>query len=104
MVETLDVFPTLCELADLPAPKFVSGVSLRPMLDDATSAGHDAVSYTPKAHTLRTDRYRLIVHRDGTIELYDHDSPETETRNLADDLPKLVVELRDKLEARHPQP
>ena len=104
IVETLDIFPTLCDLADLPAPDFVDGVDLQPILQNPESAGHAAVSYTPKARTIRTERYRLIAHRDGTIELYDHDSPETETRNLADDRPEIVTELREKLEARHPLP
>ncbi len=101
IVETLDVFPTLCDLTGLPMPTFVSGVSLRPILEDPTAVGHDAISYTPKAHTIRTDRYRLIRHKDGAVELYDHDSPQAETRNLASDHPDLVEKLRQQLESRH---
>lgn len=103
IVETLDVFPTLCELASVRVPAFTSGVSLRPILQDSAAVGHDAVSYTPKAQTIRTDRYRLVVHQDGATELYDHDTPETETRNLAGDRPDVVEQLRSKLTAKHPQ-
>ena len=103
VVETLDVFPTLCDLAGLRMPEFVDGKSLRPMLQDPSAVGHDAIAYTPKADTIRTDRYRLIRHPNGAIELYDHDAAETETRNLASDRPAVVKELIEKLQSRHPQ-
>ena len=99
MVETLDVFPTLCELANLPQPDFVHGVSLCPLLQDPNAPGHPAVSYA-KARTLRTDTHRLIAHADGYVELYDHTSPEKETRNVAAEQPELVRQLLARLNAR----
>jgi len=100
VVETLDVFPTLCELAGVPSPDYVHGVSLVPMLDDPGAPGHPAVSYTPRARTIRTERYRLIVHNDGYVELYDHESPDKETKNIAQANPAVVRELHARLEAR----
>jgi iduronate 2-sulfatase len=99
MVETLDLFPTLCELAELPQPDFVHGVSLVPVLRDPCVAGHPAVSYG-RARTIRTDTHRLIAHRDGHVELYDHTTPEKETVNVADREPQLVQQLLAKLDAR----
>ena len=83
MVETLDIFPTLCDLAGLPRPDFVDGVSLRPLLEAPASAGHPAISYGGGATTIRNDTHRLIVHKDGHVELYDHRSTEKETKNIA---------------------
>jgi len=100
IVETLDVFPTLCDLAALPIPDFVHGVSLRPLLDNPASPGHPAISYGGKAKTIRTDTHRLIVHDDGFVELYDHASPEKETNNIAESDPALVKELLTRLENR----
>jgi iduronate 2-sulfatase len=99
MVETLDIFPTLCDLAGLETPDYVQGVSLRPMLEAPDAPGHAAISYA-KARTIRTENYRLIAHRDGHVELYDHRSPEKETRNLAAAQPERVQELLALLDRR----
>jgi len=100
IVESIDIFPTLCELAGLNRPDFVDGVSLRPLLDDPSAGGHPAVSYRPNAATIRTDRHRLIEHRDGHLELYDHGTAAGETKNLADAEPDLAASLRDTLQQR----
>jgi iduronate 2-sulfatase len=100
VVETLDIFPTLAELAKLPAPEFAHGVSLQPLLKDPGAAGHDAFSYKGDARTVRTATHRLIAHRKGELELYDHRSKAGETKNLAESEPELAVELLGKIEAR----
>jgi iduronate 2-sulfatase len=101
MVETLDVFPTLCDLAGLPKPDFVQGVSLQPILESPAAPGHPAISYG-RGRTLRTDTHRLIVHGDGYVELYDHTSPEKETRNVAEACPEKVQQLLVQLKERLP--
>ncbi len=100
IVETLDVFPTLCELAGLPEPDFVHGVSLRPLLDDPASSGHPAVAYRRQAQTIRTKTHRLILHEDGYAELYDHTSAEGETKNVAAANEALVAQLTEQLRER----
>ena len=99
MVETVDIFPTLCELAGLPAPSFTDGVSLSPILKSPATPGHPAISYG-RGRTIRTDRYRLIAHKDDYNELYDHSTPEGETKNIASGHPELVKRLTEQLEAR----
>lgn len=100
VVETLDLFPTLCDLAGLPAPGFAHGVSLRPQLDDPAAPGHTAVAYRNNARTIRTATHRLILHKDGHAELYDHTTPATETKNTATNNPTLVDQLTQNLNAR----
>ena len=97
MVETIDVFPTLCDLARLPTPEFTHGASLKPILDSPNSPGHDAISYA-KAKTIRNDSHRLIVHADGHKELYDQSG--TDRTNMADQHQELVDEMHAKLKAR----
>ncbi len=99
-VETLDLFPTLCDLAGLPEPKFAAGVSLKSILEDPAAAGHPAISYHGKAQTIRTATHRLILHKSGYVELYDHDSEDGETKNIAEANPELVAELKKQLLAR----
>ncbi len=100
MVETLDVFPTLCDLAGLPTPDFVHGVSLRPLLDNPASGGHPAIAYRREAQTIRTETHRLILHEDGYAELYDHTSDAKETKNIAAANASLVEQLTKQLQDR----
>ena len=100
IVESLDVFPTLCELAGLPMPDFVDGVSLKHLLDDPVSSGRPAIAYRRNARTIRTKTHRLILHEDGYAELYDHASAAKETRNVAASNPSLVAKLAEQLQDR----
>lgn len=94
VVETIDLYPTLCDLAGLPRPgSFLDGTSLQPILDDPQSPGHTAVSYKGNVQTIRTPTHRLIAHNNGHLELYDHRTPEGETRNVAEAHPELAQKL-----------
>ena len=102
LAETLDIFPTLCELAGLKVPAGLDGTSLVPILEDPKVMGHAAFSYASGAKTIRTDTHRLIVHRDGSLELYNHRSALGETKNLAELEPELAQGLLEQLRARMP--
>ena len=56
VVESIDLYPTLCDLAGLPVPAFLDGESLRPILHDPAAPGDAARSYTPSARTIRNRR------------------------------------------------
>lgn len=100
MVETLDLFPTLCDLTGLDVPDFVAGVSLRGILEKPSAAGHTAISYGKSNRTIRTEQYRLISHKDGHVELYDHASAYGETRNIAGEHPEIVARLTEQMQHR----
>ena len=100
IVETLDLFPTLCELTGLAMPEFVDGSSLVPLLNNPAAPGRMAVAYRNNARTIRTDTHRLILHRDGYAELYDHTSTERETKNVAEANKALVEKLSKALVGR----
>lgn len=102
MVETLDIFPTLCELTGIEKPDFVHGVSLVPILNDPNAGGHAALSYGGNRKTIRTDSHRLVLHKDGYAELYDHRTPASETANVAKENPSLVAELSKQIRDRLP--
>jgi len=85
-VDLLDVYPTLVELAGLPTPSHtLEGGSLMPWLQDPMLPRERPAISTAAAgqHTVRTDRWRYIRYRDGSGELYDHDSDPEERINLA---------------------
>ena len=100
MVETLDLFPTLCDLTGVDQAGFAHGTSLKPMLDAPTAAGHSAIAYHGNAKTIRTDTHRLVLHKDGYAELYDHTSSAGETKNVAEGNEELVERLTTMLTQR----
>jgi arylsulfatase A-like enzyme len=83
----LDLYPTLLDLANLPANAANEGASLKPVIEgSAEDSGRVAItSYGHGNHAIRGERYRYIRFSDGTEELYDHDSDPDEWKNLAGD-------------------
>ncbi|HBF16636.1 MAG TPA: iduronate-2-sulfatase, partial [Verrucomicrobiales bacterium] len=65
--------------------------------DPKAASDSTAISYNGKAKTIRTTTHRLIKHRKGHLELYDHTSPEKETKNIAKENPELANKLAAKL-------
>lgn len=117
LAETVDVYPTLAELAGLPAPtgpQPIDGLSLVPVLRDSSKVIRDhAYHCFPRGErmgrAIRTARYRLVEWKKpgaagdtAEFELYDYDTDPAETKNLARSLPDVVAELR-KILQRHPE-
>lgn len=84
-VSLLDIYPTLVELAGLPANPVLEGVSIARLLRDATAPWDRPALTTAgfKNHALRSERWRYIRYADGSEELYDHDRDPLERANLA---------------------
>ncbi len=117
LTETVDVFPTLAELAGLPAPKGpqpIDGLSLAPVLRDPKAPLRDhAYHCFPRGdrmgRAIRTDRYRLVEWKvpgaspdTAELELYDYQADPGETRNVAASEPEQLARMRAIL-ARHPE-
>jgi iduronate 2-sulfatase len=104
VVETIDIFPTLCELTGLPIPDTCQGTSLVAMLEDASVAvKQQALSYQGNRASLRTATHRMILHEDGHVELYDHTTSAAETENIATRETALVEALTRRLRQRLPR-
>ena len=102
LVELVDVYPTLVELAGFPLPDGLQGTSMVPLLNDPTLEWKQAAfSQHPRpfylrefgfiGYSIRTDRFRYTEWLDVKTrkrvarELYDHESEPAETANVADD-------------------
>lgn len=83
--ELLDIYPTLIELADVPARTDLEGLSLTPQLKDAaTRRERPAItSHNQGNHGIRSERWRYIQYADGSEELYDMANDPDEWTNLA---------------------
>jgi iduronate 2-sulfatase len=97
IVETIDIYPTLCELAGVSVPDGLSGKSLGKHLNGPGTGGGSAISYRNQMETIRTPQYRLIRHRsksgETAYELYDHSGSDGETTNIAAENPGVVKKL-----------
>lgn len=100
VVESVDVFPTLAELCELPVPTDLDGRSLQSQLrDPATPGTKPARGFWNNGQcTVRTDRWRLIAHprkepAEPFVELFDYATDPDETRNWADANSDIVTEL-----------
>ena len=82
-VSLLDLYPTLLELAGLPAAKGLDGNSIVPLFADTERERTVSMTYQRGNHAVRSKRWRYIRYADGTEELYDHASDRDELRNLA---------------------
>ena len=86
-VDLLSVYPTLCDLAGVPAPSHLEGASLRPLLEDPGAAWETpAISTHGRGnHMVQTRTHRYIRYAGGEEELYDHRQDPDEWSNLAGD-------------------
>jgi arylsulfatase A-like enzyme len=84
-VEFLSIYPTLCDLAGLPKPDFLEGVSLRPLLANPQGEWtRPALStFGFNNHSVRSVQYRYIRYANRDEELYDEKADPYEWTNLA---------------------
>ncbi|MDG2123128.1 MAG: sulfatase [Verrucomicrobiales bacterium] len=115
--ESVDLFPTLAELANLPAPtgpQPIDGLSLLPVLKDPAARIRDHAYHAyPKGklgRALRTERYRLVEWKkpgapqaSAEYELYDYMNDPDEAKNHYTELPDIARKLKETL-AKYPKP
>jgi iduronate 2-sulfatase len=114
-VESVDIYPTLCELAGLPVPADLDGRSFAPTLKNPSVGTKDYVMHVyPRGRrigrALRTNRHRLVEWKvpgadaaSAEIELYDYEADPLETKNLASEQPDVVAHLRAILTEKFPE-
>ena len=95
-VELVDLYPTILELAEMQAPKFLSGKSLVPYFKNMghevrksalTELQVNTRNVKAQGYSIKTKRYRLSQwNRQGVLkyELYDHMYDKSELTNLTD--------------------
>ncbi len=117
LTESVDLYPTLAELAGLPkpnVPQTLDGLSLVPVLRKPKATVKDHITHVyPRGPRLgravRTERYRLVEWKaagasadTAELELYDYKKDPAETKNLAAEKQDVVKKLRNML-AQHPE-
>lgn len=116
-IETVDIYPTLAELAGLPAPtgpQTIDGTSVVPILKDPTASVRDHAYHAFDrgrriGRAIRTERYRMVEWKvpgepesTAEYELYDYSVDKVEKKNLANERPAVLAEMKAIL-ARYPE-
>ncbi|MCI0595148.1 MAG: sulfatase, partial [candidate division Zixibacteria bacterium] len=124
LVEFVDIYPTLCELAGLEIPQRLEGISAVPLLENPHRPWKKAVfsqflregiwkapdGREYMGYAIRTERYRYVEWLDWenktyiARELYDHETDPQESNNVAE-LPEnaeIVQQLAAQLKAGWP--
>ena len=111
LTEFVDIYPTLCDLCDLPIPEGLEGTSLFPVMKDPNRVWKQAAfSQYPRGkvmgYSMRTDRYRYTEWAEPGkspvgVELYDYEDDPKGNVNIANrpENKELVVKLSEMLHA-----
>ena len=100
---TMDLFPTVADLAGVPATALLrplDGQSLRPLFTGEPARREQPIPfrYGPRAAWI-DGRHKLIAddHGRGAVQLYDLEADPAEARDLAAEQPALAARLREAL-------
>ena len=93
LVSLIDLLPTVCDLAGVPSPRGIDGVSLRPVLEQRAPQVREMVfaeyygkqSWRVPIRMVRTERWKYVRYVSYGEELYDLAADPGELRNLAAD-------------------
>ncbi|MCY3770752.1 MAG: sulfatase-like hydrolase/transferase [Gemmatimonadetes bacterium] len=101
LVELIDVNPTLCALAVLPAQEGLDARDFSAVLAGERSIHRqEGASALREFRLVRTAEHKLVVHHTGEVELYDLVNDPDEQKNVAADRPDTVRDLRRRLRQR----
>ncbi|MEV4807551.1 arylsulfatase [Nonomuraea sp. NPDC049421] len=103
-----DVLPTLADLAEVPVPARIDGLSFRGLLTGGSAPKHDHLVWNRprKAQAIRRGRWKAVRFNphiagagpQGRIELYDLGTDPYERRDLAETHPDLARQLLARLD------
>ena len=105
LTEFVDIYPSLCELAALPVPHHVEGVSFVPLMSNPDQSWKsETISKYYNGFSIKNERYRYTEWSDSTGQvyarmLYDHAQDSLENINIAEysENEQIISQMRRKL-------
>ena len=101
IVESIDLYPTLCALSGIPKPANLDGTNLEPILNDASvEVKQAAYGFWHTGLSVRTKDYRLMHFQKPDTSVYglfDHQNDLNEAVDISNSHPQKVKELENLL-------
>ena len=99
LVESVDIFPSMCVFAGLPIPEHCVGLDLVSAREDPRETAYTLVR---NGHLLRTKDWAYMRYKDGSEELYDMKNDPRQFKNLAGNIEarKPLLAMRNKLDTK----
>ena len=104
LIESIDLYPTLCELAGIPAPEHLQGNSFVELMNNPAAKWKSAaVGRYRNGDTIRTDTFRFTQFSDNKAKLisqmlYNHEDDPGENVNLTkEDVSELSKQLHKQM-------
>ncbi len=99
VVDVTDLLPTFCELAGVPSPLGIDGISIAPTL---LGSGHQRqrdfiIHEAGNGQSIIRGNYKLVRSKRSPLQLYDLEADHSEASDIAADHPELVKELETLL-------
>jgi hypothetical protein len=104
LVSNYDIVPTIMGLEGLPAPAKTDGVSLKPILEGATTAAPHKYIFAEESnlipqYSVRDNRYKLIeTMPTGKIQCFDEKTDWRELHSICSQIPKKAAQLKAVLD------
>ncbi|HDS07207.1 MAG TPA: DUF4976 domain-containing protein, partial [Bacteroides sp.] len=103
-----DFLPTACDIAGIPVPPRMDGISFLPVLRGQEQPRHESLYWefmeqggkqAVRKGNWKLVRNQVISEPPGTVELYDLGEDPAETKDVSHEHPEKVQELLDEMEA-----
>ena len=87
LVESVDIYPTICDLANLKVPNYIMGKSFKATLDNPEKSFREyAYARFKKADAIVTDNYTYSLFENGEEMLYNRKLDPSENKNIVADV------------------
>ncbi len=103
LVESVDIYPTLCDLVNISVPNYIMGKSFKATIDNPEKSFREyAYARFKKADAIVTDNYTYSLFENGEEMLYDRKLDPAENKNIVVDVnyKEVLKEMRKALKRK----
>ena len=106
LVESVDIYPTICDLANIPVPNYIMGKSFKATIDNPEKSFREyAYARFKKADAIVTDNFTYSLFENGEEMLYNRKLDPAENKNVVSNAKykKVLQDMRNALKVKQQQ-